>query len=103
MQFFNAKCETCGQYHDRPGDLVAFTVRGGALKRIELGGEQPWSGVRVVCRRCVRFFQESSLTPEDRAAMEDFDIDTIILDALAETREAARKERAGEQFTEDLD
>lgn len=60
MTFFNAKCVLCGQYHDKPDNLVAFTVRHQALELIDLRGEQPWCGVQVVCRRCIRFLRETT-------------------------------------------
>lgn len=50
---WHAACEMCMQSQFSPDDVTAFTVRNKAIEFVELHGREPWSGVRVICDRCV--------------------------------------------------
>lgn len=53
MRFNHALCEVCGAYIFEIDDLVAYQCDNAVLFRIDLEGEQPWSGVHCVCKICI--------------------------------------------------
>jgi hypothetical protein len=55
MIFKMARCETCLQYVDDIRQLVAYRLKYTGPEPVDLKGQEPWSGVRVVCLPCVRF------------------------------------------------
>ncbi len=57
MEFFNARCQTCRRSISKPEELTAYRVRDHKLEAVDLRGEQPWSGIRVICGPCVLFFR----------------------------------------------
>ncbi len=57
MEFFSACCETCGRYVSKPEELTAYRVRDHKLEAVDLRGERPWSGIRVICESCMLFFR----------------------------------------------
>lgn len=59
MTFKSAKCEVCSQYRFDPGEVVAYRVRAGAITFIDLGGQEPWSGVRCICKACISAMKEA--------------------------------------------
>jgi hypothetical protein len=58
VTFHHACCEVCGRDVFRADDLIAYQVRAGRPARIDLGGKQPWAGVRCVCLACIEFLRE---------------------------------------------
>lgn len=56
MKFTNARCELCTADIFSPVLMMAFTIkRDGKTKwieRVNLEGQQPWSGIRCVCQSC---------------------------------------------------
>ncbi len=62
MNFQSARCETCGQYIFKADDCVAYKrTRDKCLESIKLHGQEPWSGVCVICFKCVQFFRSVDL------------------------------------------
>jgi hypothetical protein len=63
MIFHHAECESCGDLLFDPDKLIAFTVRGRDRGRkvevVQLDGEQPWSGIRVICLACIDIFRRA--------------------------------------------
>jgi len=55
MKFTTARCEVCNEYSFSPKDVIAYTVRNKTPEPVRLDGEQPWSGVRCICKNCCRF------------------------------------------------
>ena len=55
MKFSHGHCEVCGYDVLYEQDAIAFRRRGnGVIEPVSLAGQQPWSGVGVVCRSCAR-------------------------------------------------
>ncbi len=52
MKFMLAHCELCKQYVFSGCSILAFTIRDKIIHPVMLGGEEPWSGVRVICMAC---------------------------------------------------
>jgi len=53
MRFNYALCEVCGACIFEIDDLVAYRRGNAGVFHVELEGEQPWSGVRCVCKTCI--------------------------------------------------
>jgi hypothetical protein len=65
MKFEYARCYTCERTIKDIGDLVAYRlvvrdVYPFILEPVDLHGQEPWSGIRVVCTQCLKFFREVS-------------------------------------------
>jgi hypothetical protein len=64
MTFHHAKCESCGDLLFDPDKLIAFTVRGWDRGRkvevVQLDGDQPWAGIRVICLACIDAFRRAA-------------------------------------------
>lgn len=53
------QCEVCARTVFRPEDVQLYVLRSGNKPdRIDLGGRDPYSGVRAVCNRCVDLLAE---------------------------------------------
>jgi hypothetical protein len=61
MTFTWARCETCLHYIADINQLVSYRLGTGRREPVDLHGEQPWSGVRVVCLPCVRFLNDLAI------------------------------------------
>jgi hypothetical protein len=57
MKFESARCETCRAYIFTAAFATAFRLEDGWLEPVELEGQGPWSGVRVMCPECLKFFR----------------------------------------------
>lgn len=57
MTFSNATCEMCKKPLFGRDRLVAYRISGGASKVVRIEGEQPWSGIRVICVPCVEMLR----------------------------------------------
>jgi hypothetical protein len=66
MIFESAPCDVCQQWVDRAACATAYDLRDGKLRIIELAGEQPWIGVRVICPACLDFFRAAAIARETR-------------------------------------
>jgi hypothetical protein len=56
VKFTSARCELCGRYCFKPEEVVAFRrVMQGEIEEVDMHDEQPWAGVRCICRECVEF------------------------------------------------
>jgi hypothetical protein len=53
MVFHHTTCEVCRQTLFHLDGLVAYQIRNQTIVPIELKGEQPWAGIRCVCRNCI--------------------------------------------------
>lgn len=61
MDFKMARCETCQQYIFKLDSVgLAWTVKQGKSEIIDLQGKEPWTGVRVMCKPCLKFFSEQA-------------------------------------------
>jgi hypothetical protein len=73
MMFRNATCETCRVLVSDIDRLVAYRLRcpqdsnGCILERVDLAGNQPWAGIRVICLECIGFFGSISKNKDDHA------------------------------------
>ena len=55
MTFRSAQCEVCHKDIFKPENLVAYTIRPvNQLMPVKIGQNQPWSGIRVVCKPCIK-------------------------------------------------
>lgn len=68
MNFTWAKCDVCSNYIKDISRLVAYRLRHDGdgpyyLERVDLRGQDPWSGVRVVCHDCIDFFRLKEVGP----------------------------------------
>lgn len=60
MKFGHAQCVICMESIFKAEDATAFILRVAPerqLESVQLDGRQPWSGVRVICPKCLGFFK----------------------------------------------
>jgi len=57
MKFKSARCEICGDYRFSANEVLAYRVRDRKPTIIDLKGEEPWSGIRVICISCLAWLQ----------------------------------------------
>ncbi len=56
---FAVTCSICLRRKFQPDDLVAFRfLNDGSMRFVDLGGDRPKSGVRVICGKCRKFLAE---------------------------------------------
>ena len=67
MVFSNAKCELCNQDQFNPDDVLAFryVIETKGIRPVRLDGQQPWCGIRCVCKRCIAVIQASPMAFEE--------------------------------------
>ncbi len=56
MTFFLSACDTCGRHVFKAEDGIAYSRKNRELAIVDLKGEQPWSGIGMVCKPCLAFF-----------------------------------------------
>jgi hypothetical protein len=68
MIYESADCDLCRRRVDRAADATAFAfdLRHEKPRIIDLAGEQPWIGVRILCPACLDFFRAAAIARETR-------------------------------------
>jgi hypothetical protein len=66
MIYESAPCDLCQQWVDRAADATAFDLRHDKPRAIDLAGEQPWIGVRIICPACLEFFHAAAIARQTR-------------------------------------
>ena len=59
MKFQCTRCELCGRHEFSIENIVAYRVRPDGLEIVELHGEQPWVGIRCLCKSCFQWIRNA--------------------------------------------
>ena len=65
MKFIFTQCRVCGVDFFQSDEVVAFYRTPAELRRFDLDGQQPWTGMFCICHKCIRAIAELADEIED--------------------------------------